>query len=92
MYQQLTHDFKLIMQTMEHYSNDISKLVSAVDKLVAKVEDTKSPSMMKSMEHNLYKLDEVLLRCNTHIYLIDESSGHVSKVLDQPTQQKKLLN
>jgi hypothetical protein len=80
------------MDTLLHYCDDIARIVSAVDRLVEKVALTKSQSMMKAMEHNLFKIDEVLLLCNTNIYLIEESSSHIYKGLGLPIPTKKLLN
>jgi hypothetical protein len=80
------------MDTLLHYCDDIARVVSAVDKLVEKVAISKNHSMMKAMEPNLFKIDEVLLRCNTNIYLIEESSAHIYKGLGIPIPPKKLLN
>jgi hypothetical protein len=78
---------------MEHHSNELSEYVAIVDKLIEKVEDTKSPSLIKSMEHNVYKVDQTLVRCHTFIFLIDESKYEIAKSLGyQEKPKKKLLN
>jgi hypothetical protein len=48
--------------------------------------------MIKSLEHNLYKLDKVLLKCNTYIFIIDESQVSIATVLDYKKEKKRVLN
>ncbi|MDR1234802.1 MAG: hypothetical protein LBJ97_01820 [Mycoplasmataceae bacterium] len=87
----LTQDFKRIMDTLLSYSREIEEYVKVVDEIVKNVEKTKSTSMIKSTEHNLIKIDNVLLHCNTYIFLIDESQHHISTTLDYAKSNKKRL-
>jgi uncharacterized protein YsxB (DUF464 family) len=89
--QKLISDFKLIMRTLEEYSQEISRNVDMVDALTDKARATKSVSMIKSMEHNLYKVDKILLRCNTYIFLIDESQVTIAETLDYDKENKKRI-
>ncbi|MDR0739691.1 MAG: hypothetical protein LBF00_02335 [Mycoplasmataceae bacterium] len=80
----LIKDFRQIVHSLSQYCKDVKLYISHTNKIIKKVDATKSPSMIKSMEHNLYKVDEVLIRCNTYIYLMDESQTHVVDTLCDP--------
>jgi predicted MPP superfamily phosphohydrolase len=88
----LLNDFKTIMHTLDEYAHQVEDNINIVDTIALKVRDSHSVSIMKSMEHKLYKIDQILLQCNTYIFLIDESQITISEVLGYKKESKRILN
>ncbi|MDR0675309.1 MAG: hypothetical protein LBF36_03545 [Mycoplasmataceae bacterium] len=90
--QKLIGEFKLILRALDDYLVDIENNVKMINEIANKVRATKSPSMIKTMEHSMYKADKVLLRCNTYTFLIDQSHFYIASVMNIKRTEKRVLN
>ncbi|GHU48114.1 hypothetical protein FACS1894218_4140 [Bacilli bacterium] len=73
--------FQEIMHSLESYVQDINEQVKSADEINQKSTQIGSPSLRKVAEANLYKIDELLLKCNMYGYIMDEASEDIRKIL-----------
>ncbi|GHU32729.1 hypothetical protein FACS1894166_06660 [Bacilli bacterium] len=73
--------FQEIIKNLELYMQDINEQVKSADIINQKSIQSGSPSLRKVAESNLYRIDELLLKCNMYAYIIDEASEDIRKIL-----------
>jgi hypothetical protein len=73
--------FQEIIKNLESYMEDLNEQVKSADIINKKSEQLGSPSLRKVTEQNLYKIDELLIKCNMYAYIIDEASEDIRKIL-----------
>jgi hypothetical protein len=89
--QKLGAELELIMSTLDKYTGDIARNIIVANQIANRVEKTKSPSMIKAMEHAIFKIDEVLSRCNMYTFIMDESEIPIGSVLNFTKEVKKRI-